>query len=170
MNRLTRILTLSILTALIAACDTSAPTDPEADVQAILDLYGRWDEAVEASSITGYTAVLDEEVRLVLPGAPDVVGRDNYAAFLGNVLPIAQYRLTTVGEIAVEILGDHALAEYHKQVDMALHDTDNSVSEAGALTATSSVNKYVDVLKRQDDGSWRVYQHAWTTSEHPVSQ
>jgi len=139
--------------------------DDKADIVA---LYDRWDSAVQASSIAGYTSVLDENVRLILPGAADVRGRDNYAAFLENVLPIATYTLELLGDIEIEVFGDVAISEYHKKVEMTLHGPEK-VTEPGALTANISVNKYIDVLRRQDDGSWKVYRHAWTLSEHTGS-
>jgi len=159
---------MSKLTALIDALAFGASAvwaDDKADISA---LYDRWDSAVHSSSIEGYTAVLDQNVRLVLPGAPDIQGRDNYAAFLQNVLPIAVYRLELLGDIDIEVFGDLAITEYHKRVEMTLQDS-KQVTEPGALNADISVNKYIDVLRRQDDGSWRVYRHAWTPSEQDPS-
>ena len=155
---------ISLLSLLFAGlvASTAVQADDEAAIRA---LYAQWDKAVAESSISGYTAVLDDNIRLVLPGAPDVVGRDNYAAFLENVLPVAQYTLTQLGDLQLTVIGDLALTEYHKRVEMQLN-SDQGVSEPGALTANVSVNKYIDVLRRQADGSWRVYRHAWTASEH----
>lgn len=155
---------ISLLSVLFAGLFATAAVQAD-DEAAIRALYAQWDKAVAESSISGYTAVLDNNIRLVLPGAPDVVGRDNYAAFLENVLPVAQYTLTQLGDLQLTVIGDLALTEYHKRVEMQLN-SDQGVSEPGALTANVSVNKYIDVLRRQADGSWRVYRHAWTASEH----
>ena len=139
------------------------------DITDISDLYGRWDDAVQSSSIEGYIDVLDQRVRLILPGAPDVEGRDNYAAFLQNVLPVAAYRLELLGEIDIDVVGDIALVEYHKKIEMTLTSS-QTITEPGALSSDVSVNKYIDVLRRQEDGGWKVYRHAWTPSEYALSQ
>ena len=156
------------LVALLLALTPGASTALADDKTAIGALYDRWDIAVQSSSVEQYTAVLDEHVRLILPGAPDIQGRDNYGAFLQNVLPVADYKLSLVGPIDIEVFGDIAITEYHKKVEMTLHEA-QKVSEPGALTADISINKYIDVLRRQSDGSWRVYRHAWTPSEHNPS-
>lgn len=163
LTRLLRLLSLPLFATLAGAGAVYA--DEAADREAIVDLYTRWDSAVMASSIEGYKSVLDENVRLLLPGAPDMVGREAYGQFLTKVLPQASYKLTLMSPIDVQVLGDYALALYHKRVDMTLRDSSNAVVEPGAVTAQSSVNKYFDVLHRQPDGGWRIYRHAWTQSE-----
>lgn len=156
------------LVALTLALTLGASTALADDKTAIGALYDRWDSAVQSSSVEQYTAVLDENVRLILPGAADIQGRDNYGAFLQNVLPVADYKLSLVGPIEIEVFGDIAITEYHKKVEMTLHEA-QEVTEPGALNADISINKYIDVLRRQTDGSWRVYRHAWTPSEHKPS-
>ena len=157
------IIVYTLRTFLIMSLFVATATNAD-DKTNILSLYDRWDSAVESSSIDGYAAVLDPDVRLILPGAPDVNGRENYAAFLENVLPIATYQLELVGAIDIVVIGDIALTEYHKRVKMTLLGP-QTVTEPGALSSDVSVNKYIDVLRRHDDGSWKVYRHAWTPSE-----
>lgn len=152
--------------SLAAHHETGEAADPHAaDKAAIRDMYARWDTAVEAGSLEGYKAILDENVQLVLPGAPNKVGRENYAAFLSTVLPLASYDLTDMGEMEFVFMGDdYALVQYHKHIVLTLKDADNAIATPGAVSANISHNKYTDVLKRQADGSWKVFRHVWTDS------
>ena len=135
--------------------------DTQADVEAIERLYANWREAVESADIPSYVAVLDADVRLLPPGAEAVVGAANYARFLEPVFAAADYRIEVVRSPVVEVFGDVALAEYEYVIHLALKNPDVGVQQSGALTAERSAARYMDVLRRDADGQWAVYRHAW---------
>lgn len=135
-----------------------------ADINAIDALYARWRAAVEGADIPGYVSVLHPDVCLMPPGAADIVGAANYAAFLGPVFSDATYRIEVLSMPAIEVLGDVAVARYEYAIHLQLKDPGRQVSEPGALTAARTASRYFDVLRRKPDGDWGVWRHTWNAS------
>ena len=147
-----------------AAEPTPAAVDTDLDVDRITALYADWREAVQTADIPRYVAVLDPEVRLIPPGAEDIVGAGGYGAFLEPVFRDADYEIEVVQPPQVEVLGDYALARYVYTIEISLKNPDQGIQQPGALTAARNHMKYFDVLRRQDDGGWRVWRHTWNAA------
>ena len=128
------------------------------DKKAIQKLYQTWDIAVHKGDRDGYVALLDENVRMVPPGAKDVIGRDAYAEFLIPVFQYGKYEIVPRGDLEINVLGDIALTRYDYLVKVY---ADANKMQNGALTQESNDMKYSDVLRRQEDGSWKVLLHMW---------
>ena len=133
--------------------------DAGADAAAIRDLQAAWNTAVEAGDIAGYLAVLDADVELLPTDAPPIRGRDHYGQFLGPVFEQDSYEIEVVDLGTVGVDGDLAYARY----DYIIHRTPKAGGER-----VSSLRKFVDVLRRQEDGSWRVLKHIWNYNEPGV--
>lgn len=160
MRSMSRI-TLGILMMLSMVASRPVLADTAADVAAIDALYASWRKAVESADIPGYVAVLDADVRLLPPDAEAIVGAANYGQFLGPVFAGADYRIEVVRSPVIEVLGDVALAEYDYVIHLKLKNQAEGITQAGALTAERTAARYIDVLRRQPDGRWAVYRHAW---------
>ncbi|MFN3230570.1 MAG: YybH family protein [Alphaproteobacteria bacterium] len=135
--------------------------DDADDAAAIVQIYADWRAAVEGADIKSYVSVLDEDVRLMPPGAADFVGRDSYEAFLQPVFDNATYQISPISAIDVEVQGDWAFARYDYEVRVEMKEGSTEIGQEGALTDNVNRSKYFDVLRRQDDGSWKVYRHTW---------
>ena len=152
-----------ILVALVT-CAVCAPALANDDVQAIQALYQDYREAVEASSIDGYIAILDDEVRMLPPGAPAIQGAAAYRDFLAPVFATATYEIEIIEPPRVDLVGEGvAVSEYVYIVVLTLKDEDVGISEPGALTENRTTSRYFDVLRRNEDGAWRVWRHSWQT-------
>lgn len=142
-------------TALLTGCGgspaSSGPTAEE-DVTAIRALYAGWIEAVENSDVAGYIAVLDPEVQLLPTGAPPINGSAGYAAMLEGVFATDTFKIDVTSPAAIEVAGDWAWARY----DYVIHRT-----PIGSEETFNPERKFLDVLRRQPDGSWGVYRHIW---------
>lgn len=134
------------------------------DIAAIDALYARWRTAVEGADIPGYVSVLHPDVRLMPPGAADIVSAAAYEAFLGPVFADATYRIEVLAMPEIEILGDVAVARYEYAIHLALKDPARGISEPGALTASRTASRYFDVLRRMPNGQWGVWRHTWNAS------
>jgi len=150
-----------LLITLSGGFTTTALADTAADVAAIDGLYADWRKAVEGADIDGYVAMLDADVRLLPPDAEAIVGAENYRQFLGPVFAGANYRIEVERSPVVEIHGDTALAEYDYVIHLTLKNQNQGIQQAGALTAARTAARYIDVLRRNSEGQWRVYRHAW---------
>lgn len=135
---------------------TDTATDTAADIAAIRALQADWNKAVEAGSIDGYVAVLDDDVELMPTDAEPIRGADNYRAFLQPVFVNDTFRIEAVGPSEIVVDGDLAYARY----DYIIHR-----SPKGGDETFSTLRKYLDVMRRQPDGSWRVLKHVWNYNE-----
>jgi len=136
-------------------------TDTRADVASIDALYASWRKAVESADIPAYVAVLHDDVRLLPPDADAIVGAAGYGKFLEPVFAAADYRIEVVRSPVIEVLGDVALAEYDYVIHLELKNAAVGVEQPGALTAERTAARYIDVLRRDAEGRWSVYRHAW---------
>lgn len=134
----------------------AAQEDAAADVAAIRQLQADWNAAVEQGSIEGYLAVLDAEVELMPTDAPPIRGRDNYGQFLQPVFKQDRYEVEVLAPSEIEVSGDIAYARYDYIIRRF---------PAGVDDPVSSRRKFLDVLRRQEDGSWRVLKHIWNYNE-----
>ncbi len=154
------VLSLIVTVLLVVRADAAAGGQEGTDIAAIEGLYADWRTAVEASDIPSYLTALHPDVRLLPPGAPAIVGRDNYGEFLGPVFEMATYRIDVETAPVVQVLGDIAVAEYVYTVHLDLKDT-SVTTDAGALTASRTTSRYFDVLRRDASGAWQVWRHGW---------
>jgi ketosteroid isomerase-like protein len=138
------------------------------DTKAIVALYKAWIVAVETGDRQGYLAHLDQNIRMTPPGAVDVINKASYAEFLVPVFDSASYKITPVGDYDIEILGDIAVARYDYIVSVFLNEGVEGVEQAGALSQQESNLKYSDVLRRHEDGSWKVLRHTWNDNAAPA--
>ena len=160
---LTRVLTAASI-LLLAGCQqpttsTASPFSAEADIAAIRQLQADWNIAVEAGSVDSYAAVLDDDIELLPTDAEPINGVGNYRAMLKGVFSSEDFKVEVMAPSVIEVDGDRAYARY----DYIIHRTPK-----GSTETVSSYRKFLDVMRRQDDGSWRVYKHIWNYNEPDV--
>ena len=145
--------------------ESEARTENGSDIVEIRELYRAWITAVESGDRDSYVSLLDENIRMIPPGAADVVGRDAYAEFLIPVFKNSEFSVTVLGDWDIEVLGDVALARYDYIIERRLRgDVGRSDSRGAPNQLGSNSNKYFDVLLRQRDGTWKVFRHMWNAS------
>ena len=133
----------------------------ELDKMKINNLYDDWYIAVETSNIQGYVNSLDENIVLIPPDGAVITGRENYRTFLGPVFDVATYEIDQKTPKNIKFYGDIATVEYNYVVYITFLGDAKSVPSDGALQDTVSDSIYFDVLKRQEDGSWKCLVHTW---------
>ena len=129
-----------------------------ADKKAIQELYQTRNIAVHNGDRDAYVATLDENVRMVPPGAKDVIGRDAYAEFLIPVMQEGKFEIVPRGDLEITVLGDIALTRYDYLIKVYEGATK---MQDGAQSQESTDMKYCDVLRRQEDGTWKILLHMW---------
>jgi ketosteroid isomerase-like protein len=132
--------------------------DSADDKKAIQELYQTRNIAVHSGDRDSYVATLDENVRMVPPGAKDVIGRDAYAEFLIPVMQDGKFEIIPRGDLEITVLGDIALTRYDYLINVY---EDANKSQDGAQSQESTDMKYCDVLRRQEDGTWKILLHMW---------
>ena len=126
----------------------------------IKKLYETWHSAVESSNIDGYINSLDKNITLIPPGGPVISGAENYREFLGPVFKSATYKIKD-GEYDIEVIGDIAIVRSRQTVYLTFKDNANQIQSEGALQDNITTSDYLDILKRQEDGSWKCLVHTW---------
>ena len=130
------------------------------DNSSIKKLYETWHRAVESSNIDGYINSLDKNITLIPPGGPIISGVENYREFLGPVFKSATYKIQD-GEYDIEVIGDIAIVRSRQTVYLTFKDNANQIQSEGALQDNITTSDYLDILKRQEDGSWKCLVHTW---------
>ena len=130
------------------------------DNSSIKKLYETWHRAVESSNIDGYINSLDKNITLIPPGGPVISGAENYREFLGPVFKSATYKIED-GEYDIEVIGDIAIVRSRQTVYLTFKDNANQIQSEGALQDNITTSDYLDILKRQEDGSWKCLVHTW---------
>ena len=130
------------------------------DNLSIKKLYETWHRAVESSNIDGYINSLDKNITLIPPGGPIISGVENYREFLGPVFKSATYKIQD-GEYNIEVIGDIAIVRSRQTVYLTFKDNANQIQSEGALQDNITTSDYLDILKRQEDGSWKCLVHTW---------
>ena len=130
------------------------------DNQLIKELYETWHNAVESSNIDGYINSLDKNITLIPPGGPVISGSENYREFLGPVFESATYKIQD-GDYDIEVIGDIAIVRSRQTVYLTFKDNANKIQSEGALQDNITTSDYLDILKRQEDGSWKCLVHTW---------
>ena len=131
------------------------------EIAKIEELFDKWDRAVESSDRDDYGDGLDENITLMPAGGVVIKGKENYRKFLGPVFESATYKVENNSPKSIEIFEDIAIVHSHLTVYLTFLDGASSVASEGAIQNDVSEGKYLDVLRRQDDGSWKCLVHTW---------
>jgi uncharacterized protein (TIGR02246 family) len=166
---------LAILTtlALSAACQSAPKTETEAiggktevtsaglsaaDEEAVRAVDAEWSRAVSAGDGAALTALYASDATLLPPNEPIVKGEavkkynaDMIASFSGPI------EVTTT---AVDGRGDLAYA-------VGTYRATLTPKKAGAKPLPTEEGKYLEVFKKQADGSWKIVYEIWNQNAPP---
>jgi uncharacterized protein (TIGR02246 family) len=139
---------LALMVFSVAACQRQASPLSDADVAAIRNLGPQFSQAILAKDVDAVVAMYTDDAVLMPPGAPVVVGKDairDYftAQFASDVVTTEQVftSIQTEGE------GNQA---FDRGTFMW------KGTRPGASDPITEVGKYVVIVRRTADGSWRV--------------
>jgi ketosteroid isomerase-like protein len=136
--------TATIVLLLLAACAPAGPTFTDADQAAIMEQRAGYAAAVTAADWDKVAALYAEDAIVMLSNQPPIRGklaiREAYAAFP----PISDTRL--YGE---EVIGSGDVAVVRGAASMLL-------MPPGSAMAVADTLKYIEVWRRQADGSWKM--------------
>lgn len=140
--------------ALLAGCGpASAPSSADA-VQRIERVSAARAEAFNNSDAAGIAVHFTEDAVLMAPNRPATTGRAAVAAYYQSIFDAYEPTLSSHYE-QVEVSGDLAYGRGIAEVTLTPKD-------GGApITSTS---KYVNILERQEDGTWKTTHDIWNAN------
>ncbi len=157
--RMPRLLTtIPVLLAALSAC-TSPPTlkpDPAREEAAIRATDARWLAAAQAHDLEQTVSYWTDDVILMQPGAPAVVGKEALRRYVSGAFSIPGFSITWVTDhVWVAKSGDLAYATGT--------DTIRLTSPEGK--PVEEHNKAVAVWRKDPDGSWRCAVDIWNAAD-----
>jgi len=130
----------------------------EADIAAINELYNQATLACGTGDVELYLSIFTEDAVAMAPGSPAVIGKAELRPLMEALFGKFDLELPyTVDEVGVP--GDWAFVRSSFQYSM-------TPKEGGETT--TSPGKELDILKRQADGSWKIYIECWNYGETPT--
>jgi uncharacterized protein (TIGR02246 family) len=129
--------------------------DVEADIAAIKELYNQATLACSTGDVELYLSIFTEDTVVMPPGYPAAMGKEELRPMIEGLFSLFDLELPyTVEE--VEVIGDRAFVRSSWQYSMT--------PKEGGETNTSP-GKQLDSLKRQSDGSWKIYIQCYNYNE-----
>lgn len=157
-TRLSRFTALAVI--LVAACQPSSnPRGLSAkDEAAVRGVDSAWAAGANAGRIEGVAATYASDAVLLPPNLPPVKGHDAIRDFWGGYLKDYDVRIEITDD-AVEGRGELAYVQGHF--------TSTSTPKAGAPAVRRGEGKYLEVLRRQPDGSWKYAYDMYSSNARP---
>jgi uncharacterized protein (TIGR02246 family) len=147
---------------LLSACQSAPKPLSAADETAIKAVESAYATAMNAGNTDGILALYTADGMDLPPGQPPVSGqaalRTNYAGMFGAMN-------VTIGLTPSKISGGGNMAyvtgSYHFSATMK----DTTKASGGPMVEDG---KYVDIVVRQEDGSWKIALGAWSANTPPA--
>ena len=137
----------------VSAC---TPANDHGTVARLLRSQLEQIEQITTPDIELYLSHFSDNAVLLPPNGPEVVGKQAALEFYKSAFHGAESLRIEYSDPIIEVSGRLAVRRYSGTADIRF---DSSREEIRVAT------KYLDVLKKQPDGSWKIIVHAWGANE-----
>ncbi len=131
---------------------------PEADVAAIMTLYEQYCVGINTNNLDLFMEVWSEGAIRMGQDTPAVIGKDQVRAYFQSLFDAFNTRVVIYGETEVLVSDDMASGWGTATLEMTPRD-------GGSTTLLYA--KWLDVLQRQADGSWKIHRDSVTNDGPP---
>jgi len=142
---------VALCTLLLAAC-YPVQQDTEADVAAIRALLADYDAAVNGGDAAAIVALYAEDVISMPPDEAGRVGMEDNLGEMEEGFEANTIQLTSVVD-EVEVAGDLAFMRI---------TFDETITPTAGGDAEVMHGNWLVILKRQEDGSWKIWREMWS--------
>ena len=132
------------------------PSPSEADVAAINAVYGEWSQAMAARGAEGYASFFVADGAVLPPDGPAIEGREAIRKWIQKVLDESTVKDARLSWGPLLVSNGMAVRRFTL--------SGQRVRKKGGDPARFN-NKYVDVLQKQPDGSWKFVYRMWSSNE-----
>ena len=144
----------AIMAFILVSCASPKGSDPEALVAAVNDIWTRYASSLNSGDLDSWLSLWTEEGVQLPPGEPPVVGKDRIRARNGAVLAKFTFNMRITNE-EVSAADDWAFARGSYTATLTAKEGGQTVPIDG---------KYMTILKRQSDGSWKIYRDMFNSN------
>ena len=145
-----KLLILSVLILLACQPQEQSMTLSDQAMAAVKEASQQYGQAIVAADADKLATLADQDIILMPPGSPAVEGYDAVMEFFKQFPEITG----TIEPAEVDGGGNLANVRGNYSLTFQVNDT-TQISEDG---------KYLEVWRRQEDGSWKVYWDIWNSN------
>lgn len=122
--------------------------DTEADISAINELYNQYCSYANAGELDNFISLwMDNGIRME-PDRPSIIGKENIRKYFEIPFELFSTNVSIYGDTEIQVNNDMAFGRGTYTLSLTPKD--------GGPTTTID-GKWIDILKRQADGSWKIY-------------
>ncbi len=159
-----RILALVFFIIVLAGCQ-QAPTGPQPLTDADREQHAALEETLRqaflANDVAAVAALYAEDAILSPPGSEMVWGKENIREWYSNFFKMAKITEFSLSPVKLSGENDWAYAVGKFSMKIVFQGSDTPVSDTG---------KYLDVRRKQADGSWEFVADTWNSDQPPSQQ
>ena len=146
MNKALGLLSTALL---LGACNS--PLDTAAELSALRSQLEEI-EQLSPRELDEYVSFFTTDTVLLPPDLPAIHGKDSALEFYESGFAGVESWILDYSEAVIDLSGDLAVRTYSGTAKLVFEDSPEPVTLK---------SKYLDVLKRQPDGSWKISIHTW---------
>jgi len=150
---------------LFSCAQNNKDADVEADIAAIKEHYDQYVLCANTGDLDLFISLWADDATRMEPGTPAIVGKENIRPHFKKLFDQFNNKMIMIGETEVQVSGDLAFA--YGTVTLS-----STPREEGPAIQTDI--KWLDILKRQADGSWKIYvdcinfHPTWSNEANPA--
>lgn len=133
--------------------------DTEADIAAINELFDQYCIMANAGDIEGFMSLWTDDAIRMEPDRTSIVGKENIQAFFAPQFELFNINVAIYGDTEIQVAKDMAFSRGTYTLSIT--------SKQGGPTTTLD-GKWLDVEKRQADGSWKIYIDMVNFNKPPI--
>ena len=152
---------LIVVLGIMLGCGSQESTiDIKADITAINQLLSQYESSVSEENLDLWISLWVVDGIQMPPNSPAVIGRKNIQVKMQSLFDLFDWNMTISGE-EVEVAGDWAFARGNYTYVL-------TPKEEG--TVIRGEGKYLTILTRQADGSWKLLRDCFNDNRPPIQE
>lgn len=134
--------------------------DVEADITAINDLLNQYALAINAGDMNLWISLWADDGIQMPPDNPAVIGKEKIRARMQSSFNLYNWKMTIDGE-EVRVAGDWAFTRGTYTYTLTPKEEGETIKGTG---------KYLTILEKQDDGSWKLARDCFNNNAPPKQE
>ena len=139
---------------LVGGCQSPSPPSSAEDVRKIREVSAARAAAFNEGDAEKIATYFTENAVLMAPGQPADTGRVAVVEYYQSIFDTYEPELSS-HYVNVEVFGDHAYGRGIAEVTLTPKDGGEAVS---------STSKYINLLEKQSDGTWKTTHDIWNAN------